>query len=253
MLFLLNGLIIGLVTGLTGAGGALVAVPLFMMFMGMPLKEASILSLISVILAASINFIPLRRNVQLKLSFILLGASLVGSLISAPIKEFLPDVVIASLLAIVSLYSLIVTWMPKKVSITKTVMEETEFYHQRKFILIMIVGFILGMLTTFTGLGGGVLLMPVLTSIFKLEEKKALPTSLITIFFSSLMSFILQIFMSKSFILPGLWSILFLTLGVVGAVLSLKKILIFLTPYQLQKARQIVFSAVVLLALSKIF
>ena len=50
-MLVLLGVIIGVVMGLTGAGGALVAIPLFMQFQGMSLKEASVFSLIAVVIA----------------------------------------------------------------------------------------------------------------------------------------------------------------------------------------------------------
>jgi len=44
MIYAFCGLIIGIVMGLTGAGGALVAIPLFMQFLALTLKDASVYS-----------------------------------------------------------------------------------------------------------------------------------------------------------------------------------------------------------------
>ena len=56
MNYLAIGSVIGLVMGLTGSGGALVAIPLFMYVLELGLKEASVLSLVAVRLASSFNY-----------------------------------------------------------------------------------------------------------------------------------------------------------------------------------------------------
>lgn len=47
------GSIIGIVMGLTGAGGALVAIPLFMTVLRMELKSAAVYSLVTVVIAST--------------------------------------------------------------------------------------------------------------------------------------------------------------------------------------------------------
>jgi uncharacterized membrane protein YfcA len=63
-------MIIGIVMGLTGAGGALIAIPLFIQFMGMNLKEASIYSLIAVVVASLLNFVEQRKATQYRTGFV---------------------------------------------------------------------------------------------------------------------------------------------------------------------------------------
>ena len=52
---ILIGVIVGLIMGLTGAGGALISIPLFLSLMNVSLKEATVLSLIAVMLGSLIN------------------------------------------------------------------------------------------------------------------------------------------------------------------------------------------------------
>lgn len=243
MTFLLIGIFIGMVMGLTGSGGALVGIPLYMMILGSTLKEASVLSLVSVILAAIINLIPLARKSDLKTSITLFSTSLIGAYFSVGIKQHLSDFFIALILSAVAIYSLVITW--------KTAPAQQIDHAQVKLPLAMVTGLILGALTTLTGLGGGVLLMPVLTGAFKFSTERALPTSLLTIFLSSSASLLFQV--QGGFELPEIWTMGLLALGIVSAAFGLRQINRLISAQKLNLARKIVFSLVVVLALSKIF
>lgn len=244
MNFLAIGSIIGLVMGLTGSGGALVAIPLFMYILDLGLKEASVLSLVAVLLASSINFISVRNDAFIKTAFVMFLASLVGSYSSVPLKGIIPDLVIALLLAAISIFSLAMMWWKKRG-------EKKDSVKKAGTTLEVISGLILGVLTTLTGLGGGVLLMPMLVGPFKLDQKRAVATSLLTIFLSSTASLFFQV--SKGFSIPDLPSILYLSAGIIASALILKQITKKIQVNHLELTRKIVFTLVVILALVKIF
>src|SRR5690606_3769939 len=104
MTSLLIGGVIGLVMGLTGAGGALVAIPLFMQLEGMSLKSASVYSLMAVIIASLLAFISQKTKADNKVAIILVLASIAGSALTAPLKPLLADSVIIILLALISIF-----------------------------------------------------------------------------------------------------------------------------------------------------
>lgn len=240
---LIIGSIIGLVMGLTGAGGALVAIPLFMHFQSMTLKEASVLSLVAVVVASVSNFYYQRKNAQIKLAIVFILASTFGSFLSQPYKSFLPDMGIAILLTVVALYSLIGVWRPKKVA----------NYSQKapSIFLTMALGIFLGVLTTFTGLGGGVLMLPVLLSVYGLPQAQAVATSLLVVGFSSLSSFLIQLQDGlKISFRAELWGLI-VSIFVVSFLL--KVVLQRLPVKIIELARKSVFSLVVIIALAKIF
>lgn len=243
MNYLLPGIIIGLVMGLTGSGGALVAIPLFIWFLDIGLKEATFVSLIAVIFASSLNYIPNRKKTSYKISVYMLMMSFVGSYIGAPLKLFLPVFFLGLLLTLISLYSLYNVWKPSRVDSLQT--------KSPKLILVLSSGFVLGLLTTLTGLGGGVLLMPLFVGPLGFNQEKAVATSLFIISFSSLASLLFQL--NSAFSLPKKLDILLLVLGIVVSILILKKLVSSISLRKIILIRKIVFTLVVCLALTKIF
>ena len=179
MIELIIGILIGIVMGLTGAGGALVAIPLFMQFMFQSLKEASLYSLIAVVLASLINYLTQKFFTQYKTGLIIIAASAFGSFVTAPFKEALPSIWIAVILTLVSVYALYSVWSPAKIK------PEHLGRPCENCWLSMIVGFFLGALTTFTGLGGGVLMLPILIGLYHFSQEQAVATSLFTVGLSS--------------------------------------------------------------------
>ncbi len=238
------GIIIGTVMGLTGAGGALVAIPLFMQLQGMSLKEASVYSLIAVVIASLSNFYHQRKEANIRLAILFVLFSALGSFFSTPFKHQIPDIGIAITLTVVALYSLYSVWIPSK----KMPSENDQSLHLLKTIPL---GLLLGVLTTFTGLGGGVLMLPLLIGIYHLPQTKAVATSLVVVGFSSLISFLIQSSKGTEISL----GLDFLGL-IAGTLLTsyLLKIIILKIPSSFTSAlRKIIFTIVVILAIIKIF
>lgn len=239
------GSVIGLVMGLTGAGGALVAIPLFIEFLGMTLKEASVYSLLAVVVASLSNFYHQRTHADFKLSLGLIVFSGIGSILSAPYKALLPDFLISILLAIVSLYSLYSVWRPL------TLGSDQEKNQKKSLFKTSFIGLFLGGLTTFTGLGGGVLMLPILLNIYKMPQKNAVATSLIVVGVSSLISFTAQLFRAENLVFDN--TIVPILIGVILISYVVKLMISKLSQKALTLSRQIIFTVVVLLALLKIF
>lgn len=245
MLHLISGLIIGIVMGLTGAGGALIAIPLFMQLLGMGLKDASVLSLFAVVIASMSNFISQRKFADMKNSTIIVVFSALGSFVSNPYKKGVSDLVVAVLLAAVSLYALYSVWKPaKKIDVNERTKAPSVF-------ITIIIGIFLGFLTTFTGLGGGVLMMPIFLSLYGYGQKEAVATSLLAVSLSSLVSLVIQINGGVSLSLD--LSIVYLILGILSSAISLKFLIQKIEVSKMIRVRQVVFSVVVVIALSKIF
>lgn len=170
----LIGVVIGGVVGLTGAGGSLLSIPIFVHFFDMTIKEATLYSLIVEIIACFTSFSFQRNFSKNKIGIVLAGYSLIGSFLASPIKQYLSNEAILGLYLAVCIYSIYEMWVTKKVKVS--FVERLSL--NKKSIG---VGFTLGMLTTFTGLGGGVLIVPALLGFFLLSQKEAVATSLLTI------------------------------------------------------------------------
>lgn len=246
MIYLVCGVIIGIVMGLTGAGGALVAIPLFMHFFSMSLKEASVYSLLAVVVASLMNYFSQRVSTQYKTAIIIVTVSAIGSYLTAPFKEALPTLYVALILTSISLYALYSVWKPVKATVTGSLLSAKESTP-----LSILVGFILGTLTTFTGLGGGVLMLPILLSMYRHSQSQAVATSLFAVGLSSLASLIVQISLGAEFNIDiGLG---YLMVGIFSSVFILKQFVKRLPASVVNRTRQVLFTFVVILAISKIF
>jgi uncharacterized membrane protein YfcA len=244
MIHLICGLIIGGVMGLTGAGGALVAIPLFMQFLGQDLKTASIYSLVAVALASLLNFVAQKSYTQYRIGMILVFSSAIGSFLTAPFKAVLPSYWIALILSVVSVYALFSVWFPF------TAKNGQAEKPNERFWMSLIVGLSLGALTTFTGLGGGVLMLPILLGVYRLHRSEAVATSLFTVGLSSLSSLAIQVFQGANLKLD--FDFMYLVVGILSAALLLKKYSSRLREKVLMRFQQVVFTVVVVLALGKI-
>ena len=245
MIELICGILIGIVMGLTGAGGALVAIPLFMQFMGQSLKEASLYSLVAVVVASLLNYITQRSFTKYKTGLLIVISSSLGSYLTAPFKEALSSFWIAIILSVVSLYALISVWFPSKIK--EQQVEKTS----DKIWPSLFVGLSLGALTTFTGLGGGVLMLPILLGLYRFTQPQAVATSLFSVGLSSLSSLMIQIYQGAKFDMGA--GFIYLLVGILSAVFLLKRYSGRLKSDVLMRLRQIVFSVVVVLALVKVF
>lgn len=208
MIYTSIGLIVGIVMGLTGAGGALISIPLFMHFLDTNLKEATVLSLVAVVFGTTINLLGQISKVNKKIAFTLSGAGAISNYLTLPLKSGTSDVVIAGLLTVIGIFSVSSVWGKKNNHLHDK--EETHVFAKA-----LIAGTFLGLITTLTGLGGGVILVPILIKVFGKKYAEALPTSLATILMISLTSFLFQ---SKTAL--GLISYYQLALIGGGAILS---------------------------------
>lgn len=239
MTFFIIGLIISFVMGLTGAGGALISIPLFQYLLGIELKDATALSLLAVVLGVSSNLWDKIKDVRWSLVMGLFLFGIFGNLAMVNFKSQVNDLIIISLLVLISAISIYSIWKDT----TQAAAGEAKI----SFISLGISGFFVGALSTLTGLGGGVVILPVLIRIFKLPYDKALATSLMTIFFISLSSFFLQ-WTGLTYKVSG-WEILSLAVGGIIAAIALKLILKKLKQDNILFLRKFTFTLVTVLAL----
>lgn len=232
--------------GLTGAGGALVAIPLFMQFLGMSLKVASVYSLLAVVIASFSNFVAQRSFTNYKTAFLIVLFSGIGSLLSTPYKKALPDWVMIVLIILVSLFATYSVWFGQS-----KIESPLNVPYEEKVFLSIPVGIFLGILTTFTGLGGGVLMMPVFLKLYSLSQERAVATSLLAIALSSLISLLLQV--KSGFQISLNMNVVYLVGGILASAYGLKAVLFRLPIDFVLITRKSIFTVVVLLAILKMF
>ncbi len=166
--------------GLTGAGGALVSLPLFVHALGNSVYVATGLGLIAVFFGALVNVWSQRNKVRWKWTAALVPTSIATSYAIRPLKAVLSDDWLALLISCIAIWSLISIWKPTGKA--KIVSEEKS---TRLWTRAMGIGLSVGALNTLTGLGGGVILVPALIRSMSLTQEAAVATSLSTIVFAS--------------------------------------------------------------------
>lgn len=237
MIHIIIGLIVGLIMGLTGAGGALISIPLFLSLLNVTLKEATVLSLIAVMFGTSTNLIGQVSKIDLKvvLSIAIFGG--IANFLSIGIKAHTPDFMIAAILTVIGAYSIWAIWQKKDSHIQDKV-------SNTNIVKLVLTGSFIGLITTLTGLGGGVLLVPILIKFYGKNYNDALPTSLATIFLISLSSLLIQ--GRNGFKLMTFQELLLIGVGAFLSFYLLKKSLKFLPGPKIVLTRQIVFTVVTL-------
>ncbi len=173
------GIAIGLIVGAVGGGGAILALPVLVYVLGEPVNPASTASLIVVALAAAVGAGSLARHGhvcwRLALTFALPAAagSLLGTIAnqqvsgSALILAFVPVMLVAAG----------ATWQRAGSNREEAHGECPPTALSR----VLIAGFGVGVLTGFFGVGGGFIIVPVLTLWLGLNFRRAVATSLVII------------------------------------------------------------------------
>ncbi|MDT8311266.1 MAG: sulfite exporter TauE/SafE family protein [Methylophaga sp.] len=245
-MLLLIGIVIGLVLGLTGAGGSVFAVPLLMIIAGVHIHQAIGLSLLAV--AASAIFGSIRnhrKQTVLWLPAIMLSVS---GMAIVPVGQWLASQLSASLLIIgFSVLAILIAarmWhlsvnQPEQAAITRASdfsgadgdgllcrFSPTGQFQMRPRCIsgLFAGGMLVGLLSGMFGVGGGFLIVPLLLFVSQVNMMQAVSTSLIVISVISSIGFISHRFLNwqSGAVLPLEWLLWMLVGGIVGMFLGQK-------------------------------
>lgn len=237
ILWPLVGIVSGIILGLAGAGGGLIGIPMLIYLGGYGIKDATGYGLWGVSLGAATSWFVQRHNTEFTTGLILTAFSLFFAFLIVPLKEVSPQWVIITLLngaCLISLYSL---WFHK----TKGI-RSLEMASPAKSAL---GGAIAGFLSTMTGLGGGVIMIPWMTTIGKLKLAEATATSLMVIAITAPFSIWAQGRMDD---IDAKYIIL-LTTGVVAASLITKQIVVRVPKTKMDVIRKSVLTTAIVIAM----
>jgi uncharacterized membrane protein YfcA len=180
------GIAIGLIVGAVGGGGAILALPVLVYVLGEPVSPASTASLIVVALAAAVGAGSLARHGhvcwRLAVTFSLpaAGGSLLGTLASqhvsgsALILTFVPVMLVAAG----------ATWQRAGANRDEPNGDCPPAAMRR----VLLAGLGVGVLTGFFGVGGGFVIVPVLTLWLGLSFRRGVATSLVIITLTGLVA-----------------------------------------------------------------
>ncbi|MHB1354964.1 MAG: sulfite exporter TauE/SafE family protein [Anaerolineae bacterium] len=217
---LLIGGLVGVLTGLFGVGGGFLITPLMNIVLGVPMPIAVGTSAIQ-ILGVSTNALYERRNGErpaLKMAIVLFGGNFVGVQLGASLLACLAKlgsvhlgestiavVDLALLLIFLPLLLGIAWWLYCDTSknpispVTRIgwfarlkIPPYTQFpgleSPQLSVIVMVYFGLCLGLLTGLLGIGGGVLLLPTLVYLVGLRTRRAISTSLLMVWLTSIVA-----------------------------------------------------------------
>jgi len=204
-------LLVGIIMGLTGAGGSILTIPILVYVLGIDPVIATAYSLVIVgvtSLFGSINF--LRKGlVHLRVAIIFAIPSLITVFITR--KYVLPNLPeqmleIGGLYITKGVFIMLLFASLMLLSALSMIRNRTDFNENEiegelnlNFGLIILEGLVIGLLTGLVGAGGGFLIVPVLAIFVKLPMRMAIATSLLIIALKSLLGFLGDIEHAASF------------------------------------------------------
>jgi hypothetical protein len=178
------GSIVGLSLGLTGGGGSILAIPILVYGLGIPMSQAVVISLLMVAIISLFGATKQSFSGDVDWRAAILF-SIAGMIIS-PIIIYVTQDVNETLRII--LFSVLMLFIAYKMAFSGEKIQapiNTLSVHKPSIIKVVMGGSAAGALSGFFGVGGGFIIVPLLTMIFTMPYRKAISTSLAAIFLIS--------------------------------------------------------------------
>ena len=234
------GFAAGILGSMIGLGGGIIVVPI-LTFLGFPPTVAASNSLFAALsnsIASTISYSRQKRIeyfLGLKLGLLAIPGTILGAIISTDIA---PDI-FKILFGFVLVASAIYIFLRKQI-------ESREKVISKQMILFAIgSSFFAGIISSFFGIGGGIIFVPLLVVGMGMSMKKAAPTSQLILLFASLSGVIVHSILGHpDFLQAGFLAIGSFFGGLVGAKLSLSI---------KERNLKILVSVVILIAAGKLF
>lgn len=205
LISLLASSIIGIAIGLLGAGGSILVMPVLVYILGLPPTIATTYSLgivgISSAIAAMRTSLDEKVNVKVIFTFAF-PAMFSIMIMRAFIMPALPKVLEIGMLQIsIDSFSMIILSILMLISAQRMISQKKlqgDESHDISLSLLVLTGLFIGVLTGFTGIGGGFLIVPVMILIGRMNVKEAAFTSMILIAMNALPGFFVDILNGKN-------------------------------------------------------
>ncbi len=183
LLYLLCGLTAGLLGGYLGLGGGIVMVPFLTVIIGMNIKAAVPISVAAIVvnsIASSTEYLK-KGMVDLELVMILAIFMAMGNITGSILSNYVPATSVRLIFTVVLVYTAFAFVKSKPLG------EQTAFTdNRRRYLpLCMLLIYITGTLAALIGIGGGVVLVPLLFLIIGLPLTTARGTSSFLVGFSA--------------------------------------------------------------------
>lgn len=234
------GFAAGLLGSMIGLGGGVIVVPV-LTFLGFPPTVAASNSLFAALSNATASTISYSKQKRIEYSLgVKLGLlSIPGTVLGAIISTDVASDIFKILFGFVLIASAAYIFLRKKI-------ETKEKTISRQMIVFAIgASFFAGIISSFFGIGGGIIFVPLMVVGMGMAMKKAAPTSQMILLFASLSGVVVHSFLGHpDFLQAGFLAIGSFIGGLVGARLSVDI---------KERYLQILVSVVILIAAAKLF
>lgn len=211
LIVIIAGSCTGILLGSLGSGGAILTTPVLIYLLGIPPKSAIVMSLAIVALTSIIATISnwTKGSVNLRIALLFGASGLIGSIPGVRVGVIIPvciQLVVFVLMMCAASWSMFRSQKYKILSLLNANKKrETSSDDRGKYKIpfvvlstnprssimpLIIMGFLVGFLTGFIGVGGGFLIVPVFVIFAGIEIKEAIRTSLLVIASNSIAGFI---------------------------------------------------------------
>jgi len=182
LLALISGVGIGSVLGFVGAGGSMLAVPIFIYVFGLTPVTATTASLLVVFVGAFSGVIPKikEKEVLIKEAFVIWALGLITNLTGAYFLPRIPESIVLTGFAMVLISAGISMLIPAPFQSSERRVSP---------VALVAISLVIGALTGLFGIGGGFLAIPILILFFNVAPSKAAGTSLFIITINTLTGF----------------------------------------------------------------
>ncbi|HDN2512787.1 TPA: sulfite exporter TauE/SafE family protein, partial [Providencia rettgeri] len=225
LLLIFEGLLIGCLLGLTGAGGGILAVPALMASQNWTVALAAPVGLLAITLAAFIGVIQglINKTIRYKAAIWIAIVSIPFAKYGIFLAQIITPVWLTLIFSLVMLYVAYRTFFAQMAELNDApcqISQETgKFIWNIKTASILGgIGIIAGLLTGVLGVGGGFVIVPALRKVSNLNIKSIIATSLMVIFCIGSVSILINIL--NGFQYPKKISLIFITSCVIGLLIG---------------------------------
>ena len=211
------GFVAGILGSMIGLGGGIIIVPI-LTFLGFPPTVAASNSLFAAFsnsVASTISYSRQKRiesSLGLKLGLLAIPGTILGAIISTDITPDIFKILFGFILIASSVY----------IFLRKQIESKDKIISNQLIIFIIGSSFFAGIISSFFGIGGGIVFVPMMVVGMGMSMKRAAPTSQLILLFASLSGIIVHSILGHpDFLQSGFLAIGSFFGGLVGAKLSL--------------------------------
>ncbi len=182
-LLALFGIVTGFIAGFFGVGGGMVLIPM-LLFAGFSMKSAVAISILQMVFTSIFgSFLNYKKNKSIIKDGLVIGTGgFIGGLLSGVVVSSIDGIYLQYL------FLFIVSLAIYRISISSSIIEQERKEHSKRSLLI--IGFFIGLIAMSIGVGGSVMLTPILVGYMYYNLKDASSLGLFFVVFSSIAGFI---------------------------------------------------------------